>query len=67
MLYFKTMFFILRSVLEVEDFPNIKELTWNYTKTGHGKGAPEGVRGSLIVESPVAEYFLTICNGSWVA
>jgi hypothetical protein len=47
MLYFKTRSFILHSVLEVEDFPNIKELTWNYTKTGHGKGAPDGV-GELI-------------------
>ncbi|GBO37998.1 hypothetical protein AVEN_75210-1 [Araneus ventricosus] len=30
-----------------EDFPTIKELAWNYTEAGRGKGAPYGVGGVI--------------------
>lgn len=42
----KTMFFIISSKLH-EFFPNIPILTWNYSVSGHGKGAPDGVGATL--------------------
>lgn len=28
-------------------FPNLKSITWNYSESGHGKNAADGVGGSL--------------------
>lgn len=28
-------------------FPKLKKITWNYTEAGHGKGAPDGVGGTV--------------------
>lgn len=38
----KTMFFIMATKLS-EEIPNIENFTWNYTESGHGKGAPDGI------------------------
>lgn len=38
----KTMFYIMATKLP-ERFPNVHKFTWNYTESGHGKGAPDGV------------------------
>lgn len=38
----KTMFYILASKLP-ERLPNIQKFSWNYSESGHGKGAPDGV------------------------
>lgn len=38
----KTMFYIVATKLP-EAMPNVKRFTWNYTESGHGKGAPDGV------------------------
>ena len=40
------MFHLLRYHAQ-ELFPDIQNLTWNYTEAGHGKGAPNGVGGTL--------------------
>ena len=42
----KKMFHLLRYYAQ-ELFPDIQNLTWNYTEAGHGKGAPDGVGGTL--------------------
>ncbi|KAJ8866068.1 hypothetical protein PR048_033592 [Dryococelus australis] len=31
---------------KLDMFPNVQPLTWNYHEFGHGKGAPDGIRGS---------------------
>lgn len=36
------MFYILASRLQQEVF-NVKKFTWNYSESGHGKGAPDGI------------------------
>lgn len=41
----KTMFYFF-SKLE-EELPSIQSATWNYSESGHGKGAPDGVGGVL--------------------
>lgn len=41
----KHIFYII-SVLH-KDFPQLKEITWNYSEAGHGKGAPDGI-GAVI-------------------
>ena len=38
----KTMFYILASRLQQEVL-NVKKFTWNYSESGHGKGAPDGI------------------------
>ncbi|KAJ8719460.1 hypothetical protein PYW08_011635 [Mythimna loreyi] len=38
----KTMFFIMATKLS-EEIPDIENFTWNYTESGHGKGAPDGI------------------------
>nr|CAI5856331.1 unnamed protein product [Callosobruchus analis] len=38
----KTMFYIVASKL-FEEVPDVEQFTWNYTESGHGKGAPDGV------------------------
>ena len=38
----KTMFFIMATKLS-EEIPYIENFTWNYTESGHGKGAPDGI------------------------
>ncbi|CAH2014479.1 unnamed protein product, partial [Acanthoscelides obtectus] len=38
----KTMFFTMATKLP-QDIPGIEQFTWNYTESGHGKGAPDGV------------------------
>ncbi|XP_049871225.1 uncharacterized protein LOC126373477 [Pectinophora gossypiella] len=38
----KTMFFIMATKLS-EEIPDIEKFTWNYTESGHGKGAPDGI------------------------
>ena len=38
----KTMFFIMATKLS-EEISDIKNFTWNYTESGHGKGAPDGI------------------------
>nr|CAH7719872.1 unnamed protein product [Callosobruchus chinensis] len=42
----KTMFFIMATKLS-EEFPDIENLTWNYTESGHGKGAPDGIGATV--------------------
>ena len=42
----KTMFQIISNYLE-KIIPTIEHFSWNYTETGHGKGAPDGVGGTL--------------------
>lgn len=42
----KKMFYLLLKHTQ-ELFPGIQNLTWNYTEAGHGKGAPDGVGGTL--------------------
>nr|CAI5824041.1 unnamed protein product [Callosobruchus analis] len=38
----KTMFYILASRLHLE-VPNVEKFSWNFSESGHGKGAPDGV------------------------
>ncbi|CAH1965064.1 unnamed protein product [Acanthoscelides obtectus] len=38
----KTMFFMMATKLP-QDIPGIEQFTWNYTESGLGKGAPDGV------------------------
>ncbi|CAH1107026.1 unnamed protein product [Psylliodes chrysocephalus] len=38
----KTMFFIMATKL-FKEIPDIENCTWNYTESGHGKGAPDGI------------------------
>lgn len=38
----KTMFYIMANKIP-ERFPHVQKFTWNYTESGHGKGAPDGV------------------------
>lgn len=38
----KTMFYIMATKLS-EEIPDIENFTWNYTESGHGKGAPDGI------------------------
>ncbi|CAG4984789.1 unnamed protein product [Parnassius apollo] len=36
------MFYILASRLQ-QEVSNVKKFTWNYSESGHGKGAPDGI------------------------
>ncbi|XP_022819027.1 uncharacterized protein LOC111353248 [Spodoptera litura] len=38
----KTMFYIMATKIS-KRFPYVQNFTWNYTESGHGKGAPDGV------------------------
>lgn len=38
----KTMFYILATKLP-KQLPNIQRFSWNFSESGHGKGAPDGV------------------------
>lgn len=38
----KTMFFIM-ATKHFKEIPDIENFTWNYTESGHGKGAPDGI------------------------
>nr|CAH7768591.1 unnamed protein product [Callosobruchus chinensis] len=40
----KTMFYFLATKLH-QLYPKVKECSWNYWESGHGKGAPDGVGG----------------------
>jgi len=42
----KTIFFLLCSALKAH-FEHLKKATWNYSESGHGKGAADGVGGFL--------------------
>lgn len=42
----KTMFSMISFRLP-QFYPNISEITWNYSEAGHGKGAPDGI-GAVI-------------------
>lgn len=30
-----------------KDFPQLDRITWNYSESGHGKGAPDGIGATL--------------------
>lgn len=36
------MFYIMATKIS-KRFPYVQNFTWNYTESGHGKGAPDGV------------------------
>lgn len=38
----KTMFYIMATKIP-KRLPHVQKFTWNYTESGHGKGAPDGV------------------------
>lgn len=42
----KTMFYFLANELR-EFYPQMKSFTWNYSESGHGKGAPDGIGGTV--------------------
>lgn len=42
----KTLFTIISKILP-KSFPTIKAITWNYSVSGHGKGAADGIGGVL--------------------
>lgn len=42
----KTMFYIIAKKLQ-HFLPNLQVFTWNYSESGHGKGAPDGIGGTL--------------------
>lgn len=39
------MFYIITVLCK--DFPQLKTITWNYSESGHGKGAPDGIGAVL--------------------
>lgn len=41
----KNMFYIITQIHK--DFPVLHKVTWNYSESGHGKGAPDGIRATL--------------------
>lgn len=41
----KSMFYIITKIHT--DFRQLHKITWNYSETGHGKGAPDGIGGTL--------------------
>lgn len=43
------MFYLMISRI-IPLFPNLLEFSWNYSESGHGKGAPDGV-GAVIKRS----------------
>lgn len=38
----KSMFYSMFHFI-IPSFPNLNKLTWNYSESGHGKGAPDGI------------------------
>lgn len=52
----KYMFYIISNFL-TKFVPNIKYSSWNYSESGHGKGAPDGIGGRLksMADQVVAE------------
>lgn len=42
----KTIFYLFQHRLK-EEFTELKFATWNYQEAGHGKGAPDGIGGTL--------------------
>lgn len=42
----KTMFYFLANKLQ-EFYTSMKTFTWNYSESGHGKGAPDGIGGTV--------------------
>lgn len=42
----KNMFFLMCQKIP-ELFPNLEDLSWHYTEAGHGKGAADGIGGTL--------------------
>lgn len=38
----KSMFYSIFHFI-IPSFPNLEKLTWNYSESGHGKGAPDGI------------------------
>ncbi|XP_074040073.1 uncharacterized protein [Leptinotarsa decemlineata] len=42
----KKMFYYIQTYLPIL-FPNIKQISWNYSEAGHGKGAPDGIGAAV--------------------
>lgn len=40
------MFYIFSHLIK-EHFPSVIYSTWNYHEAGHGKGAPDGIEGTV--------------------
>lgn len=40
------MFYVIKKYI-IPLFPNLKKLTWNYSESGHGKGAPDSVGATV--------------------
>ncbi|KAJ2944203.1 hypothetical protein O0L34_g18180 [Tuta absoluta] len=41
----KSMFYIITQIHK--DFEQLQKITWNYSESGHGKGAPDGIGATL--------------------
>lgn len=42
----KKLFYFLQNVIP-KLYPNVKYISWNYTESGHGKGAPDGIGATI--------------------